>query len=199
MISSHKCMKLYFTCSFYHQEHLYKGSMFEKGGNVYIIAPSSTTPALIYNFSNEPGTIIKVGGFEIRIKEKKLAKYRGEDLNVIGYSILENEDYPFEGIEGIGFLGGGLTCLIDGYAPGATGGERSLKTCTVNGEVVFDLHEFYTSGQIVTGTSKPSASLLGKGNLYDLQGRRLGNGRWTKDKGQLRPGIYIMKGKKVLH
>ena len=150
LISSRKCLKLYYTCQFYHQEHLYKGAMFEEEGKVYFFASGSTTPVLLYDFSYEPGTIIKVGEFELRINETRLVKYHGEYLKVIDYCILGNEHYPFKGIEGIGFLGGGLTCLIDGYTPVNTGGEGHLKTCSINGEVVFELQDFYTSAQIVT-------------------------------------------------
>ena len=155
LISSRKCLKLYYTCQFYHQEHLYKGAMFEEEGKVYFFASGSTTPVLLYDFSYEPGTIIKVGDFELRINETRLAKYRSEYLKVIDYCILGDEYYPFKGIEGIGFLGGGLTCLIDGYTPVNTGGERSLKTCTVKGEVVFDTDEFLASAQYINENEIP--------------------------------------------
>ncbi len=187
LISSRKCLKLYYTCQFYHQEHLYKGAMFEEEGKVYFFASSSTTPVLLYDFSYEPGTIIKVGEFELRIKETRLVKYRSEYLKVIDYCILGDEYYPFKGIEGIGFLGGGLTCLIDGYTPVNTGGESSLKTCTVKGEVVFDLQDFYTSAQIVTNEPVtftqdqmatiilPTAPDASKGKYYRLD--RVENGQ----------------------
>ena len=61
MIDSRRCLKLYFTCTYFHQNHLYKGALFEEDGNIYHIAPGSTTPALMYDFSSEPGTTIKVG------------------------------------------------------------------------------------------------------------------------------------------
>ena len=123
--------------------------MFEEGGNVYIIVPGSTIPVLLYDFSSEPGTIFKVGEFEIKIKEKKLVKYRGEYLRVYDYCITENEYYPFGGIEGLGFFGGYLTCLLEGGVPGSTGGIRYIKTCTLNGEVIYEDHDFNTSAQIV--------------------------------------------------
>ena len=187
LISSRKCLKLYYTCQFYHQEHLYKGAMFEEEGKVYFFASGSTTPVLLYDFSYEPGTIIKVGEFELRINETRLVKYHGEYLKVIDYCILGDEYYPFKGIEGIGFLGGGLTCLIDGYTPVNTGGESSLKTCTVKGEVVFDLQDFYTSAQIVTNEPVtftqdqmatiilPTAPDASKGKYYRLD--RVENGQ----------------------
>ncbi len=187
LISSRKCLKLYYTCQFYHQEHLYKGAMFEEEGKVYFFASGSTTPVLLYDFSYEPGTIIKAGEFELRINETRLVKYHGEYLKVIDYCILGNEHYPFKGIEGIGFLGGGLTCLIDGYTPVNTGGETSLKTCTVKGEVVFDLQDFYTSAQIVTNEPVtftkdqmatiilPTAPDASKGKYYRLD--RVENGQ----------------------
>ena len=190
LIGTRNCLKLYYTCQVYGQEHVYRGAMFYKSnGNVYFIAPGSTTPALLYDFSCEPGTTIMLGKYEIKIKEKKLVKYRGEYLRVIDYYLPDDEDYSFKGVEGVGYLIGGLIALVDGSVPGATGGERSLKTCTVNGEVIFDPHEFYTSSQIVTGISMPSVSNR-KNTLFDLQGRKL----------QSKParGIYIEDGKKKI-
>lgn len=190
LIGTRNCLKLYYTCQVYGQEHVYRGAMFYKSnGNVYFIAPGSTTPALLYDFSCEPGTTIMLGKYEIKIKEKKLVKYRGEYLRVIDYYLPDDEDYSFKGVEGVGYLIGGLIALVDGSVPGATGGERSLKTCTVNGEVIFDPHEFYTSSQIVTGISMPSVSNR-KNTLFDLQGRKL-------DK-ITQPGIYIKDGKKII-
>ena len=142
-ISSRKCVKLYYN------QNLYKGAMFEEGGNVYFIAPGSTTPALMYDFSSEPGTIITVGPYELRINEKKLAKYRGEYLKIIDYSPLEDEYGEYEWIDGLGIdCGGLLTDIVEGTA-WRTGGERYLKTCSINGEVVYDEDDFYTSAQIV--------------------------------------------------
>lgn len=187
VISSRKCLKLYYSCQHFNQNHLYKGAMFEEGEKVYIIVPGSTTPVLLYDFSYEPGTIFKVGEFEIKIKETKLVKYRGEYLRVFDYCLTDYEEYPFGGIEGLGFLGGGLTCLIDGYTPANTGGERYLKTCSINGEVVFDLQDFYTSAQIVTKDEVtftkdqmatiilPTAPDASKGKYYRLD--RVENGQ----------------------
>ena len=36
------------------------------------------------------------------------------------------------------------------------------------------------------------------GEVYDLSGRRVGNGKWIMDDGKLKPGIYIVGKKKVL-
>ena len=181
-ISSRKCVKLYYN------HNLYQGAMFEEGGKVYIITPGSTTPTLMYDYSIEPGTIFNLGPFEHRIVEKKLIKYHGEYLIVIEYCMLGYEEYPFTGVEGLGFLGG-LTCPIEGYTPAATGGERYLKTCTINDEVVYERHDFYTSSQIVTGIMSTSVLPSNKNILYDLQGRKMVNGKLPR-------GIYIEGGKK---
>ena len=165
VIGSRNCLKLYFTCLFYSQDHLYKGAMYEKGGQVYIIAPSSTTPALLYDFSSKPGTTIKVGEYEIKIEEKKLVKYRGEYLRVVDYSVTEDEYDDFEvfkGVEGIGYLVGGLTSILDGYVPGNTGGARYLKMCTMSGEVIFDSDDFNASSETVTPPADPVAFTEGQ-------------------------------------
>ena len=191
LIGTRNCLKLYYTCQVYGQEHVYRGAMFYKSnGNVYFIAPGSTTPALMYDFASEPGTIINVGPFELKINEKKLAKYHGEYLKVIDYSPIEREGFEGQWIDGVGIISGGnLTQLVEGNATWATGGERQLKTCAVNGEIVFEWNDFYTSSQIVTGISMPSVSNR-KNTLFDLQGRKI-------DK-ITQPGIYIENGKKIL-
>lgn len=43
-------------------------------------------------------------------------------------------------------------------------------------------------------TTDPSPK---RGEIYDLSGRRVDNGKLTMDKGQLKSGIYIINGKKV--
>lgn len=152
LIGTRNCLKLYYTCQVYGQEHVYRGAMFYKSnGNVCFIAPGSTTPVLMYDFASEPGTIINVGPFELKINEKKLAKYHGEYLKVIDYSPIEREGFEGQWIDGVGIISGGnLTQLVEGNATWATGGERQLKTCAVNGEVVFEWNDFHSSSQIVT-------------------------------------------------
>ena len=152
LIGTRNCLKLYYTCQVYGQEHVYRGAMFYKSsGNVYFIAPGSTTPVLMYDFASEPGTIINVGPFELKINEKKLVKYHGEYLKAIDYSPIEREGFEGQWIDGVGIISGGnLTQLVEGNATWATGGERQLKTCAVNGEVVFEWNDFHSSSQIVT-------------------------------------------------
>lgn len=196
VIGSRNCLKLYYTCEFYNQNHLYKGAMYEKSnGNVYIITPGSTTPTLLYDFTSEPGTVVRVGEFDIKIEEKKLVKYRGEYLKDIYYNYYdtfqqmfsEGDDYDW--IEGLGILGAAtLTCFIDGYGPWFTGGERYLKSCTLNGETIFDYDEYWKTSQIITGIDGFSSVLQTKSDYFDLQGRKVANSR---------KGIYIKDGKKV--
>ena len=152
LIGTRNCLKLYYTCQVYGQEHVYRGAMFYKSnGHVCFIAPGSTTPVLMYDFASEPGAITDIGPFELEIKAKKIAKYHGEYLKVIDYSPIEREGFEGQWIDGVGIISGGnLTQLVEGNATWATGGERQLKTCTVNGEVVFEWNDFYTSSQIVT-------------------------------------------------
>lgn len=191
VIGSRNCLKLYYTCQVYGQEHVYKGAMLNKSnGNVYFIAPDSTTPVLMYDFTSLPGTIIDVGPFELRINAKKYAKYHEEYLKVIDYCPLERERFEGQWIDGVGIIiCGNLTTLVDGYGTWYDGGERQLKSCTVNDEVVFEWNDFHTSSQIITGISNPSVLPSNKKNsIFDLQGRKL----------QSKPsrGIYIEDGKK---
>ena len=194
MIGSRQCMKLYFTSEsvYGNYDHVYKGAVFEKGnGNVYFIAPGATTPVLMYDFSSEPGTIIKVGPFDLKIKEKKLVKYRSEYLKIVYYLPLEDEVFDCQWIEGVGIIdGGNLTYLVDGYGTWYTGGGRYLKMCTINDKVVYDSHEFHTLSEIVTGISKSAVLHSNKrSTLCDLQGRQLLR--------EPQHGIYIRDGKKI--
>lgn len=43
-----------------------------------------------------------------------------------------------------------------------------------------------------------SSSSVGDGIIYNLAGQRASNGKWIKDNGQLKPGIYIIGGRKVV-
>ena len=55
------------------------------------------------------------------------------------------------------------------------------------------LHDDETS----IGRPTPDPSRNG-GEVYDLSGRRVGNGKWIMDDGKLKSGIYVNGGKKVL-
>ena len=48
-----------------------------------------------------------------------------------------------------------------------------------------------SSPEMVNGTSSD-------GQWYDISGRRIGDGQWKMDNGQLPRGVYIRDGKKVL-
>ena len=194
VIDSRKCMKLYFTNTcpsppYISYNHFYKGALFDEGSKIYIISPENTTPVLLYDFSSEPGTVVKVGEFEVRIVEKKLVKYRGELLKDV-YYVPDDEDGDFDWIEGVGVLGGAnLTCFIDGFGPWYTGGISRLKTCMVNGKVVFDLDEYLKTVQIVTGIRKPLICMPEEADItYNLAGQRVS---------KLAKGIYIQNGRKV--
>ncbi|MBQ8865192.1 MAG: hypothetical protein IJ020_03530 [Bacteroidaceae bacterium] len=193
LVGFHQCQKLYITDedidgNNYRQ---YKGAMYEKEGNVYFIAPGTTMFVLMYDFSSEQGTIIKLGAYEIKIKKKELVKYRNEYLRVVYYSPLEDGSETHSWIEGVGITtAGNLTTFIDGYATWLTGGYWSMISCSINGQVVFDDQDFYVSGEIVTDIPTPTSSLSTRErNIYDLQGHQITNPR---------KGIYIKDGKKVI-
>jgi hypothetical protein len=65
-------------------------------------------------------------------------------------------------------------------------------------------YSFYASAQnfllhirsTTTGITQKTIDSSQEPVLYDLQGRRLSNGQWSN--GQMKKGIYISKGKKVI-
>ena len=199
VIDSHQCLKLYLTSNcpdkYLPIDYPYTGALYEDGEKVYYIAPNSTTPALLYDFSCESGTIVKVNNFELGINERKLVKYRGEYLTVIAWTPIELDEpdaytygYQYYWIEGIGSEIDLMNATPVWYDGGIS---KYLVTCKLNGQIIYDKDDFLTSAQIVTGLSKSSDSLSDKGNLFDLQGRRLS--------GKPARGIYIKNGKKILY
>ena len=72
--------------------------------------------------------------------------------------------------------------------------------------VIFDNFRLYFIGDeeasvvdgIATMPNSESTMHNNAATIYDLQGRRVGNGQLTIDNGQLRPGIYIINGKKTV-
>ena len=200
-IGSRQCIKLYLTRNRLYDplDHLYKGALYEDDGKVYYIEPGSTTPALLYDFSSEPETIVKVGPTELTIKERKLYKYRGEYWTEIGWQPVEpdyQDYYNYIWYEGIGMTGAStLLGIYEGYGPWYTGGFISLVNCKVNDQIIFDPNEFYKSAEIVTGIVLPSDEEIvnGKssnGKWFDLHGRKLS--------GKPARGIYIEDGKKFV-
>ena len=199
MINSRECLKLYYSSdsNYGHYNHVYKGALYEDIGNVYIFTPSSTTPALMCDFTSKIGSVIKVGKFELRIKEKNLIKYHDEYLKNIFYTPLEDEGFEGNWIEGIGVpWGGNLTSFIDGAGPWYDGRfSRYLNMCMVNNRIVFNSDEFYKTAQIVTSVLKSSVQPSDK-IFYDLSGRKIDSSIFTL-RSSLKRGIYIQNGKKV--
>ncbi|MCR5851413.1 MAG: leucine-rich repeat domain-containing protein [Bacteroidaceae bacterium] len=158
VIDSHQCLKLYLTSNcpdkYLPIDYPYTGALYEDGKKVYYIAPNSTTPALLYDFSCESGTIVKVNNFELGINERKLVKYRGEYLTVIAWTPIEldepdaytygNQYYWIEGIGSEIDLMNATPVWYDG------GISKYLVTCKLNGQIIYDKDDFLTSAQIVT-------------------------------------------------
>ena len=150
LIDSHQCLKLYLTSSKPNGflDHSYFGAMYEEGECVYYIALGSTEPTLLYNFSCEPGTTVKVNNFELLINEKKLVKYRDNYLVVVDWSPIEEEGTLYHGIwiEGIGSpldLMNNTPIWYDGCP------YKELVTCKLYDQIIYDKDDFYTSAQMV--------------------------------------------------
>ena len=192
IIDSHQCLKLYYTsdCPYDSYNHSYHGALFEEGEKVYYIAAGSASPALLYDFSCEPGTTIQVSNHKLVINERKLVKYRNEYLTVIKWSPIENDivydDICFYWIEGIGSeidLMNETPVWWDGCL------WKELVKCKLNGQTIFDYDEYWKTSQIVTSINEVFPALQAKSECFDLQGRKVSNPR---------EGIYIKDRKKVL-
>ena len=153
------CQKLYYSCSDpYFTDHEYMGAMYELGKKVYYIAPDSTNATLMYDFSCKPGDTVSVRSyghhtwFDMLIKKKRRVSYLGENLTVIDWSPMGDWGYSGEvevyencpgtvWIEGIGSPADFLySCPTWGYGAGVP--SSHLVTCTLDGEVIFDIDDF---------------------------------------------------------
>lgn len=150
LIDSHQCLKLYLTSSEPNGvlDHSYFGAMYEEGECIYYIALGSTEPTLLYNFSCEPGTTVKVNNFELLINEKRCVKYRDNYLVVVDWSPIEEEGTLYHGIwiEGIGSpldLMNNTPIWYDGCP------YKELVTCKLNDQIIYDKDDFVASAQVV--------------------------------------------------
>ena len=153
------CQKLYYSCTDpYFTGHKYMGAMYELGKKVYYIAPDSTNATLMYDFSCKPGDIVSVRSyvhhtwFDMLIKKKRRVSYLGENLTVIDWSPMGDWGYSGEvevyencpgtvWIEGIGSPADFLySCPTWGNGAGVP--SSHLVTCTLDGEVIFDIDDF---------------------------------------------------------
>ena len=153
VIDSRQCLKLYITNNgpYAPHDHSYFGAMYEEGECVYYIAQGKDKPSLLYNFSCESGTTIKVNNFNLTVNIRKLVKYRGEYLTVIDWSPIEEEETFYHGIwiEGIGSpldLINNTPIWYDGCP------YKELVTCKLNDRLIYDKDEFKTSALFITDT-----------------------------------------------
>ena len=150
LIGNLHCLKLYLTSDspYGFLDHSYLGAMYEEGENVYYIASGSNESTLLYDFSCEPETIVKVNNFELLINGKKVVKYRDKYLTVIDWSPIEEEETLYHGIwiEGIGSpldLMNNTPIWYDGCP------NKELVTCKLYDQIIYDKDDFEASAQVI--------------------------------------------------
>ena len=173
-IGHHMCKKLFLSTSgpYDSTDHKYTGAMYERSKKVYYIAPDSTKATLLYDFSCKPEDTICVRTyvyntwFNLIVKKKMCINYLGEDLTVIDWSPMGQSGYSDEnevyenctGTAWIEGIGSPLDLLNNNPTWGATAGVPAgrLLTCTLDGEVIFDLDNFNSNSLPVPmeGTSQ---------------------------------------------
>ena len=172
VIDGFLCKKLYLSCSgpFDSTDHEYHGAMYERSKKVYYIAPDSTSATLLYDFSCKPGDIVRVRTYvyntwyNLLVKKKKTVNYLDEDLTVIDWSPIKESEHSDENktyencsgtvwIEGIGSP---LDLLNNRptWGNGAGIPSGNLMTCTLNGEVIFDINDFNANSVFIPTEEK---------------------------------------------
>lgn len=179
--------------------------LYEEAGRVYLIAPNSETPGLLYDFGMQVGETATFRLVDYRNAQNAVNatltmtdKWEGEGL-VIGHQIAGRKtpvitlirdngtDLVFW-VERVGDVCGPFSTWLTTYKPQevpATWDLPSSMRCIVNGEPLYGWFENYEVGidRISTGTQA-----VDDGAIYDLSGRRLGEAP--------KQGIYIQGRKK---
>ena len=140
LINSHNCKKLHLSSDL--QEGLvnyYCGALFEDGSRVYFILPESQTPQLLYDFSCKKGDTFVIHGHEMVMKEQLDIPYEGTSLNVLKWSLKENDMQKSLWVEGIGST---TNNLIDYFYDWEERNRYTLLSCSVNGTEIFANEEF---------------------------------------------------------
>ncbi len=206
VIDSRRCMKLYVTSDNPSEshDHSYLGAMYEEGECVYYIASGSTTHSLLYDFSCEPGNIVKVNQFELAINERKIVKYRGKYLTVIDWSPIEEGEETFYHNIWIEGIGSPLDLLNDTpiWYDGCP--YKELVTCKLNGQVIYDKNDFEASAQPVP-KEETSQELFPEGTKWiEIRLDTLEHNSWySKIEGEWVPNFetieYNVEGKFILN
>lgn len=179
--------------------------LYEEAGRVYLIAPNSETPGLLYDFGMQVGETATFRLVDYRNAQNAVNatltmtdKWEGEGL-VIGHQIAGRKtpvitlirdngtDLVFW-VERVGDVCGPFSTWLTTYKPQevpATWDLPSSMRCIVNGEPLYGWFENYEVGidRISTGTQA-----VDDGAIYDLSGRRLAEAP--------KQGIYIQGRKK---
>lgn len=181
------------------------GSLYEQDQQVYCLSEGSTRPVLLYDFRARRGDII---GFkneegqnndyqiwdaviwtegEIPLRAQKAAHISDRD-GLLEWALYWPTTFWIEGI-------GTLTSPIANLSSGTTGDLRQLVYCGIGNKVLYRTSNYSSIGELPHSFFRRED--VGSSILYDLSGRRINNGKWTMDNGQLPRGVYIRDGKKV--
>ena len=216
IIDGHACKE--FLCS---RLNLFTGKggnrrvwMYEEDRRVWYFWEGEETFKLLYDFGAElysEFTASRMGYREVVCT----VDYIGTDraLGGLRYLVLHDEaSYLWEGMigwirqrdyfpiwngtvyrwyEGIGTL----LCPVMNCMSGLVGPECYLIKVEVGDKVLFDRGKWSTA---IHDIYNENVNTSRKGQWYDLSGRRIGDGQWKMDNGQLPRGVYIRDGKKVL-
>ena len=193
VIDGNHCLKMYTENEGNGGKILYKGAFFEKDKKVYCIREGSK-PSLIYDFDCKEGDEVTVEEGPLTVVRIFSEQNEGRTLRFYEMSP-SKQQYPdadnfhFYWIEGVG-------CTQDffGMTPWP-GNYNSLSRCEVRGQELYQynytaIHDL-SAPEMVNGQTS-------NGKWYDLSGRRIGDGQWKMDNGQLPRGVYIRDGRKVM-
>ena len=205
IIEGKKCFKVYLR-----QDGVvsYECAVFDEGRKTYVLDAGEMTPRLLYDFDATCGDILSIQNgidvLQVSVDKDTLIECNGKVFRELS---LHNAAYPDDPsnpdyytepsvgywIEGIGGSGRYFpySAWWDGY------NQMYFSACMIDGELVYS-NEYYSP--IVNAIGNKPVGKLVDGAVYDLQGRRVGQGNnMTEYQGNKLPkGIYIQNGRKVV-
>lgn len=177
IIGGNSCLNLYYEGGQNKVKELYCGAMYEKEGKIFFIPDGQTASVLLYDFSCLAGDKLNTYCGLIEVEGISELLYHAKSHIVI---TVQDEGLWIEGVGSIYDL---FTLTLSD-----PGEERWLVSCELNGELIFDGHDFHLSNETVDIHDCQTEIEVQDNVFYDLTGHPISHPS---------KGIYIQNGKKV--
>ncbi len=164
----------------------------EEEGRVYAYSSLAGTETLRYDFNLTVGEEVVIGGdIPVILNDIETIQVNGNGFVYFCVGLWGSTSERNIWVEGVGTPYGLSHCY--GYEI-SNGQQITMLSCYEDGRCIFSCEDFDKLSAVTA--SVKSMKYIHNESVYDLQGRRLSNSKWSNS--QMLKGLYIQNGRKVV-